>query len=180
MEAKITPAQMKRLQVLYAQLVRSTFDGGDGSREARLAWASQLVCRKISSFSDLTFNDAKHLIDITQQQLGVKAPAKKRERLSREAALQAGTEGRRDGSPDKHTLVGPHDLARIQYALDLLGWTQEQLEAWLRSPRSPLGKRSNPAIRTVGDANRVWWALKRMAQSRGVWRDEGEYRRRTA
>lgn len=176
MEAKITPAQMKRLQVLYSQLVRSTFDGGDGSREARLAWASQLLCRSVSSFRELTQSDARHLIDVTQAQLGVKAPAKKR-RLDSQAAMQAGTEGRRDGERGKHTLVGPQDLARIQYALDLLGWTQEQLEGWLRSSRSPLGKRANPAIRTVGDANRVWWALKRMAQSRGLWKDEAEYRR---
>jgi hypothetical protein len=180
MEAKITPAQMKRLQVLYSQLVRTTFDGGDGSREARLAWASQLLCRSVSSFRDLTQGDARHLIDVTQQQLGVKVPARKRDRLSGEKAMQAGTEGRRDGERGKHTLVGPRDLARIQYALDLLAWTQEQLEGWLRSPRSPLGKRSNPSIRTVGDANRVWWALKRMAQSRGLWKDEEEYRRRTA
>lgn len=166
--AGITAPQMKRLQVLYSQLAQSTLEASD--RESRLAWASQLVQRKISSFSELTQGDARHLIDTLQGQLGVKVPCQ-RERLSRDAAERAGNEGRRRDRSNRATLVGQTDLARIQYALDLLGWNQAQLNGWLRSTRSPLGKRSNPQIRTVGDANRVWWALKGMAQARGIWKE---------
>lgn len=169
-EGKITGHQLKRLQTLYSQLSRHTLEGGS-DRAARIAWASQQVGRSIASFKDLKFSEAKALIDGLQQQLGVKAPAKKRERLSRDAARQAGTEGRRDGAAGKHTLVSGQDLARIDHALTLLGWDRAGLERWLSSPRSPLGKRSSPEIRTLGDANKVWWALKRMAIARGVWEE---------
>lgn len=164
----ITSPQLKRLQVLYSQLARHTQEGTD--RESRLAWASQLLCRNISSFSDLGQDDARHLIDTLQAQLGVKTPSQ-RPRLSRDDAERAGNEGRRRDTSNRATIAGPADLARIQYALDLLGWNQEQLDGWLRSTRSPLGKRAIPQIRTVGDANRVWWALKGMAQARGLWKE---------
>lgn len=165
----ISAPQLKRLQVLYAQLARSTFEGSD--RESRLAWASQLLLRPIKSFSELTPGDAIHLIDTLQAQLGVKAPSK-RPRLSRDAAERAGNEGRRRDDSKRATMAGQDDLARVQYALDVLGWNQAQLEGWLRSTRSPLGKRSNPQILTVGDANRVWWALKKMAKARGLWKEK--------
>lgn len=163
-QSQITSGQMKRLQVLYGQLARHTMEGAD--RASRLAWAAAMVKRPIASFYDLTDAEARYLIDGIQAQLGVKAPAKKR--LDREAARRAGTEGRR-GS-DTTTMVSAADLARIQHALDVLGWSHAQFEGWLRSPSSPL--RGRHEIRTLGDANRVWWALKRMAMARGVWKEK--------
>lgn len=164
----VTRTQLRRLQTLYGQLAAHAQEGAD--RASRLQWASELTGRRIGSFSDLTLDEAKRLIDGLQGQLGVKAPARKNKRLDRDAARRAGTEGRRGSSNAQTTLVSAADLARIQYALDLIGWTQAQLDAWLRSPRSPLGSRANPSIRTLADANHVWWALKGMAVSRGLWK----------
>lgn len=164
----ISNGQLKRLQALYGQLARHTQQ--DTDRAARIAWAQSLVERAIESFKDLSGEEAKLLIDTLQGQLGVKAPQAGK-RLDREAAQRAGTEGRRNDPSKQRTLASAADLARIKYALDLLGWSQEQLDGWLRSPRSPLGKRSSPAIRTLYDANRVWWALKNMAVKRGLWKD---------
>lgn len=175
MKASITKGQLQRLQVLYAQHARHTLDSA--ARTSRLEWASQLVQRPVESFRDLTLGEASHLIDSLQSQLGVRAPVKRRRRLDRDAADRAGNEGRRNDANRQSTLAGGSDLARIQYALSLLGWNQAQFEGWMHSPRSPLGKRANPQIRTVGDANRVWWALKRMAQNRGLWKEEADYRR---
>lgn len=167
----ISKGQLKRLQVLYSQLARHTDQSND--RAARIAWAAQLVGRPIASFSDLTGSDARHLIDTLQGQLGVNVPAQRprrgRPRLGRDAAHKAGTEGRRGNSSNEITLAGPAEFARIEYMLDQLGWNQAQLTGWLSSPRSPLNK-SNPVIRTLGDANKVWWALKRMADARKVRR----------
>jgi hypothetical protein len=168
MSNAISAGQMKRLQVLYGHLARHTQQGAD--RDARMAWAAELLQRPIDSFKDLTQQEATMLIDTLQGQLGIKTPAKKR-RLDRDAAHRAGTEGRRGSSSNSATLASAEDWARIRYALGILGWSQEQLDAWLRSPKSPLGKRSSPAIRTLGDANRVWWALKNMAKSRGLWKE---------
>lgn len=165
----ISAGQLKRLQALYGQLARHTQQAAD--RAARLSWASDLVCRPITSFSQLTQADAHHLIDTLQGQLGLKA---RPQRLSADAAYRAGTEGRRGASSASVTLVSDADMARIRYALGLIGWTQEQFEGWLRSPRSPLGRKASPAIRTLRDANRVWWALKGIAKARGLWKEAAE------
>jgi hypothetical protein len=164
MPTRINANQMRRLQTLYGQFARHAIEGS--SREARLQWASEQVGRPIASFSECTFAEARGLIDTLQGQLGVKHPARKRKRLTREEARKAGTEGRRGYESNDVTMAGAAEFARIQYALDQLGWTQAQLEGWLRSSRSPLGKRSDPQIRTLRDANRVWWALKGMMDAR--------------
>jgi hypothetical protein len=167
MNQAINSKQMKRLQTLYGQLAAHVIEGSD--RAARIQWASEQLGRSIASFRDLTAVEANQLIDGLQGQLGVKAPPKKR--LDRDAARRAGTEGRRGDAGQSVTMASAEDLARIQHGLDLLGWSQAQLDAWLRSPRSPLGRRANPSIRTLRDANRVWWALKGMAVNRGVWKE---------
>lgn len=171
MDKPITKDQLKRLQVLYAQLARHTDQ--EPTREARIGWAQALVQRPIASFSDLTVADATHLIDTLQGQLGVKVPAKPRRRLDREAARKAGTEGHRGNVSNELTLATADDLARVERVRDLIGWSQAQLDAWLRSPRSPLTNRNAPAIRTLRDANRVYWALKGIAVRQGKWNNSG-------
>jgi hypothetical protein len=173
MSTAISNGQLRRLQTLYGRLCAHSMQSAE--REARLAWASELVKRPIASFSDLAGQEAKQLIDTLQGQLGVpesrQRPRRRgARRLDAEAARKAGTEGRRGFESKEATMAGAAEFARIQYALDELGWSQDQLDAWLRSPRSPLGK-SNPRIVTLGDANRVWWALKRMLDRRA--RKEG-------
>ena len=173
---KITPAQLGRLQTLFAQLVRHDI-GMDGSREGRIAWAIERTGRKLASFSDLTCSEATYLIDGIQGHLGVKAPTSSRTgarkpRLDRDQARRAGLDGRKDGEEFKSSpqMVTPADLARIQNLLDQLGWTQVTLTTLLNSARSPLTSRADKTIRTTADANKVWWALKRIAQSKGIWR----------
>lgn len=174
--AHISDAQLKRLQTVYAQFARKTLDASP-SRADRLAWASENTGRTIQSFSQLSFSEAQLLIDRIQGVLGVKAPAKKKERLSRHAAQQAGTAGRHDAeATNETTMASAADLARIAHILSLIGWDQPQLEAWLRSSRTPLRGRGNPVIRTLADANKVWWALKRIAQRKGVWKPAHEFR----
>jgi hypothetical protein len=159
----ISSGQLKRLQTLYGQLSAHTFE--PATREARIAWASKLIERPIASFKDLTAAEAKRLIDTIQGQLGIpetQLPKRRRaKRLDRDAAQKAGTEGRKGFESNQDTMAGDAEWARIRYALDKLGWSRQQLDGWLRSPHSPLSK-SNPRIVTLGDANRVWWALKRM------------------
>lgn len=169
MSTSITKAQMQRLQVLYSQLARHTDQSTD--RDARLTWASSLLQRPVSSFGELSIADARHLIDTLQGQLGVKMPAKPRRRLGREAAHRAGTAGRRADQSNEIVLAGKDDLERIQRARVDLGWSQAQFDAWLRSPRSPMRNKASAEIRTLADANRVWWALKGMLRHQGLWKE---------
>lgn len=155
----ITKPQLQRLQVLYSQYQHHSLDTGVG-RLDRLAWASERVGRAIASFSDLTVDEGIRLIDGLQRALGVALPAKPRKRLSRRDAEKAGTEGRRDQAHSESTLVGDTDIRRIQREMSRLGWDQRRLDAFLASRRGPNVGRVE--IRTLGDANRVYWALKRM------------------
>jgi hypothetical protein len=163
--APITAAQQKRLQTVYTQLARHTMQ--ESTREARLAWASEALGRSVTSFSSLDSHEAKQLIDSAQHQLGVKAPAK--HRMDAYAARQAGTEGRKGASAANITIAGAADLERIRRVLSVLGWSEDSMRRWLESPKGPLGRRTE--IRTVGDANRVYWGLKRIAIAKGVWQD---------
>lgn len=162
----ISKSQLRRLQTLYGQLAAHAVEGSD--RASRLGWASDQVGRTIGSFSELTSDEARRLIDGLQGQLGVRAPATKR--LKSDTAHRAGTDGRR-GSPysDQPQLVAPADLDVITSFYMRLGWTREQFDAWLSSSRSPLKGRAHPRIVTLADANRVRWALKGMLQNRGLW-----------
>jgi hypothetical protein len=168
MAQPISKSQLRRLQTLYGQLAAHAIEGN--SRESRLSWASDQVGRRIESFSALTGDEARRLIDGLQGQLGVKAPSTKR--LDRDSAHRAGTDGRHE-SPykDQPQLVAPVDLDVITSYYVRLGWTREQFDAWLSSTRSPLKGRAHPKIVTLADANRVRWALKGMLQNRGLWNE---------
>jgi hypothetical protein len=179
----ITTAQLRRLQVVYAQFAKRAIELDD-SREARLRWASEQVGRTIHSYSDLSRDEAKKLIDLCQGAMGI-APSKSTRRRTRVPRIRdearahaAGTEGRRDGEAGVRSMATQEDLDRIQDAIQRLGWTREQFESWLRSPRSPLARKVagtriapvDPKLSTWWETNRVWYALKSMLKSRGLWR----------
>ena len=174
----ISTAQLTRLQVLWTQYANREMV--KNSRDERLRWANEelyhLRCavdshdfHSISSFKDLSLSEASDLINTLQGKLGIKEsspavrPRRFRSRMKdRDQAHAAGTEGRR-GSRDNFTIATASDLAMIDAMLTELGWTRERLDAFLKSPSSPLRRRSNLQLRTVGDINRVLWALKRIA-----------------
>lgn len=166
-ETAITSAQLKRLQVLWTQYARREMI--KNSREERLHWASIQAKRPVFTFNELTLSEASDLINLLQAELGIKEtspagrPRRFRSRIKdRDQAHAAGTEGRR-GSRGKLTIATTEDLAMIDVQLNELGWTRNRLDAFLQSPSSPLRGRSHPQLRTVGDINRVLWALKRIA-----------------
>jgi hypothetical protein len=162
----ISAAQLTRLQVLWGQYAKHV-KWGYGGREQRLCWTRDQIGRNISSFKELTLSEASDLINLLQSELGIKEsspavrPRRFRSRIKdRDQAHAAGTEGRR-GSREKFTIAKAEDLAMLDVMLTEMAWTRDRLEAFLRSPSSPL--RGRTQMRTVGDINRVLWALKRIA-----------------
>jgi hypothetical protein len=156
-----TPA-LRRLQTLYAQFERRSLDG-DNSREARLAWATERLGKPVASFSALTSADGKFLIDALQLSMNI-GETSKRQRKSTRDRQKEGTEGRRDQlHPDTTLLDGSERVLRlIQQEMSALGWNKERLLAFLRSPSGPNQHRDT--ILTLGDANRIHFALKRMSR----------------
>ena len=177
-QTKISAAQLTRLQVLWSQYARrEMYRDWDRHfiRAERLRWASEQTKRALSSFNELTLSEASDLINLLQAEMGIKesSPAVRQRRLrsrikDRDQAHAAGTEGRR-GSRGTFTLADAEDLSMIDAKLTEMGWTRARLDAFLQSPSSPLRRRSNLQLRTVGDVNKVLWALKRIAerQARG-------------
>ena len=166
---KISKLQLGRLQVLYAQLAAHEI-GMSADRLSRIRWTSERLGREISSFKELSSSDAGFLIDSIQTQLGVKAPFKRR--LDRAQARRAGLDGRADGQEYSGTpqMATSDDLARIQMIREQLEWSEETFRNFLNSNRSPLARRADKSIRTTSDANKVWWALKRIAGRKGAWK----------
>ncbi len=169
------------LQTLYAQWKGHAIEEGSGPRSARLAWASDAIGRPVSSFSELTRDEARQLIDGLKGSMGLaltEKPQPWRRIRSRERAQAAGTAGRRDASSSLLQMAGPDDFARIDEALHRLGWTRDRYEAWLNSASSPLPEKGVGAIRTVAEVNKVWWALKNMLKRSGSWRPQPQKRLR--
>lgn len=133
----------------------------EDQREARLAFAGEVTGRELATFRDLTRYEAHLVINALKKSLGLPITVG-----SRTLAADRGLQGR-GRSPRHEVMVSKEDLERIESALARLGWNEEQYRKWLESRHSPLkGKQS---IRTQADANRVWWALKRMLVRAGVW-----------
>jgi hypothetical protein len=167
-----TREQIAALQSLYSKWEAHTLPTASDRRAARLAWASENVGHPIASFLDLTRDEARGLIDVLKGTLGQpvrEQPRPWRRIRSRERAHAAGTAGRHGAGQSFIQMASPDDYARIDEALRRLGWTREQYEAWLQSSSSPLPVKKSGPILTVGEANKVWWALKAMLQRSGRW-----------
>ncbi|MBZ5533062.1 MAG: hypothetical protein LAO20_16655 [Acidobacteriia bacterium] len=169
-ETNITRDQLKRLQTLWGQYARRELIVS--AREARLTWASEQVNRFIASFSELTLAEASSLINVLQSGMGIAEtrpdarPRRFRSRIKdKDQAHDAGTEGRH-GKRGKLTIATAEDIGMIDAQLSNMGWTRARLDALLASPSSPLGRRSNPQLRTLADVNRVLWALRRISGKR--------------
>lgn len=176
MNQTATGEQIKALQTLYGQLTRHSGPDTSDPRAARLAWASEITGRSISSFSNLTGDEARRLIDILKGSTGqliADSPSPWRRIDSRDRAQAAGTAGRRSGEPSFIQMASPDDVARIDELLRRLGWSRERYEGWLRSLRSPVSLTDGVTVRTTAQANRIYWALKAMLTRGGGWRESG-------
>jgi len=152
----LSSSQLKRLQTLWGLFCRqSNLDATD--RDARLSWASDTIGRPISSFKELSADEATTAIDAMQKHLP--ADLVTRKRPARRAAYAYGTAGRR-GRNEKEVRMVDADTLRLLYALvSKLGWSREQFEGFLRGKSSPV---RSGAIRTLAEGNRAIWAVKTM------------------
>jgi hypothetical protein len=165
----ITAQQLKRLQTMYSQIAAASGDPLTRSREARLLWASLIVGRTVASFSELTSEEA--VIAIARLQKDAPQAKARPKPMDCEQAERHAKDGRWDGEKFRPTpqLASAFDLENIERYFHRLGWDRDTFNRWLRSPRSPLGRRSQPQILTVAQANRVRWALQRMLKKRELW-----------
>lgn len=178
-DAAATRAQLIALQTLYSQWSAHTLPASVDARAARLLWASQATGREVSSFRNLTGDEARALIDVLKGSIGqpLTREARPWRRIrSRDRAHAAGTSGRRDADASFIQMASPDDLARIDEALRRLGWSTDRYAAWLQSSVSPVPSKADGVIHTVAEANRIWWALKAMLRRSGRWQRSSDPR----
>lgn len=159
---QLSPAQLTAMHSLFHLYSPRFLDasGGD-ARGARLAWASRIIGRAISSFSLLRAVEAARLIELMKKALGqeVNSGRERRQRPGRDLARVYGTAGRRHETSNEIALVDAPTLALLDRLLMQLGWTRERFDSFLHSKSSPV---KSGALHTLGEANRVLWALKNM------------------
>lgn len=166
-KAHITLAQLKALQSLWGLYARYSLEASDGDpRAARLAWASALVGRELTSFRELHADEAIRLIDLLKEQLGQPSKTWRRPR-DRESSIAAGRHGRKGAVVSVPMIASPEDIARVHSLRESAGMSVESFEEWLRGRSSPLGRFGDPALRTVADCNKVLWALKAQLRRAG-------------
>jgi hypothetical protein len=159
---QLSPSQLTALHSLFHLYAPRFLDasGGD-ARAARLAWASGIIGREVSSFSLLHAVEAARLIELMKKALGqeVNSGRGRRQRPGRDLARTYGTAGRRNQTSNEIALVDISTLALLDRLLVQLDWSHERFDAFLHSKSSPS---KSGAIRTLSEANRVIWALKNM------------------
>ncbi len=168
---KLSPSQLMALHSLfhlYGPRFLDAQNGGAASsdaRSARLLWASRIVGRELSSFNALQPDEAAQLIETMKKALGQEInPAKRhRQRPGRDLALAYGTSGRRGETSNEIRLVDAPTLELLDRLRQQIGWSCERLDAFLKSKHSPV---PSGAIRTLAEANRVVWAMRRMRRGK--------------
>ena len=164
---RISAPQLRALQTLFGMYARHSLDTqGVDVRSERLAWASEKVARHIASFTELSADEAQRLIDDLKQALGQQIKRAPRRLRDRVAARAAGTHGRRNFKADVEIMASGEDVEAVDRLRERLGMSREDFQTWLASRKSPLGRRGT-GLRTVGDCNRVRWALKSMLRRAG-------------
>lgn len=152
--SRITGKQMRRLQTLWGLFCRqANLDAKD--RAARLAWIADAIGHQLSSFRELTVDEANAASEAVQKHLPPELLQRKRP--SRGLAQAYGIAGRRGREEKEVRLVDAATLELVDVLLARLGWTRERLKAFLHSKSSPV---RSGAVRTLAEANRVLWFLK--------------------
>jgi hypothetical protein len=155
-EEKLWRQQIVRLHTLWGVFCReSNLDAKD--RAARLGWTADAIGRQITSFGELTADEANLVIDAIQKLLPPELL--KRKRPSRRLAQAYGTAGRRGREDAEIRLVDAETWRLIDLLLARIGWTREQLAAFCHSAKSPV---RSGRIATLAEANKVIWSLKAM------------------
>jgi hypothetical protein len=155
--APITKAQTVKLQVLYGQLASRDLSLHK-SKESRLAWATELLQKPVVSFTKLTSDEARRLINSACGALGIPFAAPKP--YDRTKARRRALDGRHDGQEfaDQPQIVSAAALAEIATLYAELGMDKARFDAFMQSRLSPLGA-GKWQIRTAADANKVRFGL---------------------
>jgi hypothetical protein len=158
----LSPQQRQALHALWGVYSRRFLTvAKENARSERLAWASRNIERAVESFTELSVGEAAQLIELMKQALGQETKVVPRPR--RDLALAYGTAGQRKETSNQIQMVDAPTLELLDRLLGQLGWSPERLDVFLHSRKSPVRR---GAIRTLGEANRVIWALKRMLRRR--------------
>jgi len=151
MPSSITAGQLVCLQTLWSRRMRAAGVADQAeARQLRHAFIRELTAGRAAETKELTLADARRVIEVLKG--GARIP-------DGDTAHAAGTHGRRGRqAPGAEVMVGAQQIELLQGYAGLLGWSRERLDGFIS--RQLRGRQ----LRTMADANRVLWGLKRMVR----------------
>jgi hypothetical protein len=153
---KITGKQLLILQTLYSRRAAIARENDADERQARLAWATQVLGREVASFRDLGTEEAAKLIDECKTALGQPISPKPAKR----------SYGKRTPSAKGVVQIATaDDLRQVHFWRERFGLSLEQFDSWLASPHSPTRGRK---LLTVANCRSVTIALRAMIRRRAT------------
>lgn len=148
MAQPITTAQLCKLQTLWGQRMHAAgVSDQDEARDLRYQFIAQATSGRAHKTKELSYADARLILQLLSGQGTLRI-------ADGEAAWAAGNHGRRDVDQAADVLAGEQQFAFLRVLRDELGWDQARLDAFIAHQ---LGGRP---IRTMGNCNKVAWALK--------------------
>jgi hypothetical protein len=164
---KATAGQIRALQSLWARYAHAA-DLGD-ARATRLQWAAQQLGRAVASFTELSGTEAGVLIEALKRELGQPVSAPRRRRMDREQAEVFSKHGKHGYRPEAEVMATDADREEIYQLAARVGMMREQLDTWLASRHSPLG-RAGGRLLTMTHIGKARWALRSMLRRKALER----------
>jgi hypothetical protein len=153
---KITRKQLLILQTLYSRRAAIARESNVDEREARLAWATQILGREVASFRDLWTEEAARLIDECKTALGQPISPKPAKRSYKTGSARP---------KGVVQIATADDLRQVHSWREQFGLSLEQFDSWLASPHSPTRGRK---LLTVANCRAVTIALRAMIRRRAA------------
>lgn len=154
----ITPAQLRRLQMLWRRCTRGSHLSEERDRELRHAYIEIVTRGRARATNELTAADAARVIRRLER-------ATRRPRQAAYAYV-AGTAGRRGYDEHREVKASPAAFRLLDRHAAALGMTARQLDRFIARHYASRGLRRRADIHTLADLNRVLWGLKALLRRR--------------
>lgn len=158
--APMTPAQLRRLQLLWHRWMRGAGLSEDRDRRLRHAYIEIVTRGRARATNELTATDAAQVIRRLER-----ATKKKRQRAAA-CAYVLGTAGRQGYDEHPEVAATPAAFRLLDQHAAALGMTRERLDHFIAAHYSGVGLRGRADLRTMADLNRVLWGLKALLRRR--------------
>lgn len=158
--APITPAQLRRLHILWRRWRRGARLPEERDRELRHAYIEMVTRGRARATNELTAAEAAQVIRRLER------ATKRKRRRTAAYAYVLGTAGRQGYEEHPDVAATPAAFRLLDQHAAALGMTRARLDHFIAAHYAGVGLRRRVDIRTMADLNRVLWGLKALLRRR--------------